>query len=81
MGTATRNAVIRGALSGVPVGDYGACLASGLTGLSFDDAAPPAPGDPFAYIILGGNPECGDGTLGYDSAGAERDDIGFIPCP
>ena len=78
---ATNYAVIRGALFGVPFGDYGTCLASGLTGLSFDDAEPPAPGDPFVYLIQGGNPECGDGTLGYDSTGAERDDFGVIPCP
>jgi aminopeptidase N len=67
----------RGPLGGLGSG-YGACLESGIAGLSHDDAAEPGPGTGFQYLVRGVDAGCGAaGPLGADSAGAPRPS----PCP
>jgi hypothetical protein len=58
--------VLRGLVSGLPVGPGGAdevCLDSGVVGTSTTDPAEPLPGDAFWYLIKGAN-VCGDGPYG-----------------
>jgi hypothetical protein len=62
----------RGNLSTFRTGDYGSCLAVGAfpTG-NFQDAAVPAPGTGFFYLVQGQSYDCGVGPLGITSAGTE----------
>jgi hypothetical protein len=78
---ATSYAVIRGTISGLSAGLYGSCMDNNLPGPEYDDPTLPLAGDPFIYLIRGSNPDCGDGTLGFESTGAERAAVGAIPCP
>jgi hypothetical protein len=58
--------VLRGLVSGLPVGPGGAdevCLDSGIVGTSATDPAEPAPGEAFWYLVKGAN-VCGDGPYG-----------------
>ena len=65
--------VQRGSLAGLAVGDYGACIASQVPGLAYDDADAPAIGQGFAYLVRGHDSGCGGGgSFGTDSAGAPR---------
>ncbi|MCP3981169.1 MAG: hypothetical protein GY716_17865 [bacterium] len=47
------------------------CLAFRTTGGQIADAAEPAPGDLFSYLVTGVNP-CGESGLGFESIGAPR---------
>ena len=73
--------VIRGDLSFLNVGDYGVCLADGLGQERYDDPDIPSAGNPYFYLVRGANGDCGDGTLGYDSLGQERDAATVGICP
>jgi hypothetical protein len=64
--------VTRGLLSGLGAGAYGDCIAEGVFGTTFQDAAVPPVGDGFLYLVQGQNFDCGLGTLGYDSNEVER---------
>jgi len=58
--------VVRGLISGLPVGPGGAdevCLENGIVGTSTTDVAEPDPGEAFWYLIHGTN-ACGDGPYG-----------------
>jgi hypothetical protein len=62
----TGSAVLRGLVSGLPVGPGGGdevCLENGISGTSTTDAADPDPGEPFWYLIQGTSP-CGRGPYG-----------------
>jgi Tol biopolymer transport system component len=56
--------VLRGDLDLLAGGDYGACLADGLTALSHDDSDLPADGDGYFYLVQAWNDDCGGGGLG-----------------
>jgi hypothetical protein len=63
-------------------GEYtpaGSCLEPGLTAATYTDAAVPGDGDGFYYLVTGKNAAGVEGTLGYDSLGAERPNSS--PCP
>ena len=63
-------AVTRGLLSALAPGSYGACFATGVVGLSLDDAEMPPENDGFLYLVSGRDPVCAvSGPLGSDSAG------------
>ena len=62
----------RGDLAAVDTWVYGSCLAEGIAGTTYDDAAVPAPGEGFLYLIQPWTSACGAGTLGQMSAGVER---------
>ncbi len=64
--------ITRGDLAAVDSWVYGPCHAQGITGTTFDDAAVPAPGAGYAYLVQPWTTACGAGTLGYESSGAER---------
>ena len=67
----------RGPLSGLPAG-YGSCFEPLIDGLSHIDGDLPGVGDGYGYLVRGHDLGCGGGgTLGNDSAGAER----TSPCP
>jgi hypothetical protein len=64
--------VTRGDLTAIDTWVYGACLAQGLTGTTYDDAAVPPPGQGFLYLIQPWTSACGAGTLGEVAPGVER---------
>jgi hypothetical protein len=64
--------VTRGDLLAVDSWIYGPCLAEGIAGTTYDDAAIPAPGQGFLYLVQPWTQVCGAGTLGHESSGAER---------
>jgi hypothetical protein len=65
--------VVRGTVSTLrDTGDYGGCLLNGVEDTGFDDVEDPPAGEAFFYIVQGQNLDCGLGTLGFDSSGAER---------
>jgi hypothetical protein len=58
--------VLRGLVSGLPVGPGGAdevCVESGIVGTSTTDIAEPDPGEAFWYLVVGTN-TCGEGSYG-----------------
>lgn len=65
--------------SGLYTPDGAACLASGLPGAGYSDGDVPPAGDAFHYLVSGENSTGAEGTLGTDSAGAER--ANTSPCP
>lgn len=71
-GSATVYDLLRGTLSGLPVGSIAAetCLAASIQGSSASDSQVPA-ADGFFYLLRGRN-SCGSGSYGFDSNGAER---------
>jgi len=73
-------AIVRGELSTLSVTHLGDCLAGGLAGLAWDDAALPAAGEGFSYLVRGESPVCGAGTLGFGAFDAPRIDEGAA-CP
>jgi hypothetical protein len=65
--------VQRGTLGELRLGSYGACLASQLPAMAFDDVDAPVEGDGFFYLVRGHDAGCGGGgSLGADSAGVPR---------
>ncbi|HEX6850771.1 MAG TPA: M1 family aminopeptidase [Candidatus Polarisedimenticolaceae bacterium] len=65
--------VVRGDLASIPSG-YGGCVASGLAGAPWDDAAIPLDGAGFGYLVRGRDAGCGGaGSLGATSGGAPRE--------
>jgi hypothetical protein len=64
-----RFTVLRGAVRGLRVGDYGVCIASGLTDNSVTDSALPLPREAFTYLVLGVN------AVGRGPAGARSDGV------
>ncbi|MBI3450788.1 MAG: S8 family serine peptidase [Acidobacteria bacterium] len=70
--------VYRGGIPGSMPSSYGTCLASGLPSPAFTDAANPAPGSAFLYLVTGVKAGI-EGALGFDSANRQRPNI--APCP
>jgi hypothetical protein len=64
--------VSRGSLQSLALGDYGACLSSDVRTTAYSDPGSPAPGSGFFYLVQAQNDDCGLGTLGRSSNGAER---------
>jgi hypothetical protein len=65
---ATSSDVLRGHVSGLPVGPGGgdeSCLGDGISGTSFMDAVDPPLGDGFWYLVRGKN-FCGEGSWGNE---------------
>jgi hypothetical protein len=60
-------AVTRGTLATLAVGEYGSCLADGLTSNDLGDPDLPLPGEGFVYLVQGQDYDCGLGGLGFDS--------------
>jgi hypothetical protein len=73
--------ITRGPLSALTNGQYGSCLAQGITGFSYDDADVPTSGAGFAYLFQAHSTTCGWGTLGNDSAGQPRVNSDPGACP
>jgi hypothetical protein len=71
-GGAESYSVTRGDLAAVGTWVYGSCLAQGIAGTSYDDAAVPAPGQGYLYLIQPWTSTCGAGTLGQQASGIER---------
>jgi aminopeptidase N len=70
--------VSRGLVAALAAGDWGACAAPLLPALTWDDAARPAPGGSFFYVVRGHDDGCGGGgPSGSSSDGAARPS----PCP
>jgi hypothetical protein len=69
-GAATVHDVVRGGLDAFPVG-AGTCVVSGFGGDRTTDAAVPAPGHGFWYLVRARN-SIGVGTYGYRTGGLER---------
>ena len=74
--------VYRGALEGLPLGNYGDCLtqAGDWTDVHFGDPSSPAVGEGWFYLVtarVGGT----TGTLGFDSLGLERIRRAGASCP
>jgi hypothetical protein len=76
--TESRYDVYRGALDGLQVGDYGACVLSDSPANLLVDPDDPAIGRGFAYLVAGRN-AIARGSLGHASSGAERTVV--LPCP
>jgi hypothetical protein len=68
----------RGAIDGGAWNADQACLEASLAAPSFSDAATPARGSAFFYLVSGRN-ACGEGPLGFDSTGSARPSP--APCP
>ena len=69
---ATSSDVLRGTLSGLPVGPGGGdetCFATAIPGNSISDSDPLPVGVGYWYVIRGKN-ACGNGTYGYRTQGA-----------
>jgi hypothetical protein len=64
--------VTRGDLASKGANQYGACQSEGNASPSYSDAEAPAPDQGFFYLIQGQNLDCGLGSLGVTSQGAER---------
>ena len=73
-------AVTRGLLSALAPGQYGACLAGGITATAYEDADLPPLGDGYDYLVQGETAQCGAGSLGFASAG-ERVNSDPAACP
>jgi len=73
--------VARVLLSELGPGEYGQCIASGISGSSFIEGEPPPAGDGFGYLVRGVDSACGLGTLGADSSGRLRQDPDVEVCP
>lgn len=69
--------VYRGPTTGVAGG--GSCLAGGLSGLTYDDPAVPAPGEGSFYLVTARNRLFEEGTKGARSDGTLRPHP--APCP
>jgi len=69
-GYLTVHDLARGGLDAFPVG-VSTCLAAGISGASATDAALPAPGAGYWYLVRGRN-SLGNGTYGQQSNGAPR---------
>jgi hypothetical protein len=74
-------AITRGSLSALSSGDYGACLASSVAVLEYDDATVPAPDAGFAYLIQGRSATCGLGSAGNRGNETVRTNINPGACP
>ncbi len=68
----------RNTLASLP-GDYGSCYAPALTGPPYADAAVPAPGSGWFYLVTARNRLGEEGTKGHRSDGTER--VNGTPCP
>lgn len=68
----------RGVLNGLP-GTYGSCNQSGLQNTGWIEAADPAPGQGWFYLVTVENRLLEEGTKGYTSGGVERSNSS--PCP
>ncbi len=68
----------RGAVTGLSVGGYGECLAPDLPANTATDAAAPAAGGAWFYLVTGEN-VAGEGPSGNDSGGVPRPNP--LPCP
>jgi len=64
--------VTRGDLAVIDTWVYGPCLAQGVTGTTYDDAAVPAPGQGYLYLIQAWSSPCGAGPLGEQAPSLER---------
>lgn len=74
--------VVRGSAAGLRTNDFGACLATGVTGTSWGDTARPAPGAAFTYLVRATAPSCGrTGTWGAASDGTPRVNVNPAGCP
>jgi hypothetical protein len=73
--------VTRSALSGLSVGQYGTCLAEGITVSRYVDSAVPDAGTGYSYLITGVSLQCGPGTLGFGTGGVERVNQNPGACP
>lgn len=62
----------RGDLAALDTWAYGPCLGEGISGTTYDDAAVPAPGQGYLYLIQPWTTACGAGTLGAIAPGVER---------
>lgn len=80
VGGATVYSVTRGSLAGLSSGDLGSCLAEGVLGNGLDDAAIPAAGQGFAYLVQAQSYECGLGSSGTTSAESERSNTNAGRC-
>jgi len=63
--------VLRGDVGQIGSGQYGACLAQGVAGPTFDDPELPAAEAGFTYLVRAER-GCGAGDLGQDSSGVPR---------
>ncbi len=81
---ATASDVVRGSLSGLPVGPGGGdevCLADGTPDTLLTDATDLSPGDGFWYLVRGAS-ACGVGPYGYEGQqGAPGAPRGTTTCP
>jgi hypothetical protein len=71
--------VYRGAISSLSGLAYGTCLQNGLTTESVTDAATPAAGQGFFYLVTARNRLGEIGTKGFATSGIER--ANAAPCP
>lgn len=73
-----RYEVYRGGIASLP-GSFGTCFASGLASETTNDAASPAKGAGYFYIVTARNTLLEEGAKGYQSSGAEESNM--APCP
>jgi len=73
--------VAKAALSEVGLGEFGDCVAGGLTTLEYEDTDVPAPGEGFVFLIYGVDSLCGTGHLGFGSQGQLRALVDPTSCP
>ncbi|HJQ99825.1 MAG TPA: M1 family aminopeptidase [Candidatus Polarisedimenticolaceae bacterium] len=65
--------VQRGTVTDLRSGGYGTCFVTGVALTTYADAATPADGEAFFYLVRGVDAGCGGaGSLGTDSTGAPR---------
>jgi hypothetical protein len=65
-------AIVRSELHTLSATHVGECHIAGLGSLIWDDAAVPAPGRGFGYLVRGDDDACGPGTLGVGAYGVAR---------
>ena len=70
----------RGDLAAKAANQYGACLANGIAATSYDDAAVPAAGQGFSYLVQAQNFDCGLGALGVTSSEQPRTNANAAAC-
>jgi hypothetical protein len=70
--------VYRSTIASLP-GSFGACLGGSVTQTSYTDAAEPAPGTGYFYLVTAENRLREEGTKGYQSSGVQRTNTASCP--
>jgi len=71
----------RDLISGLAATDLGNCTQDGIAGTTATDAGVPPSADGYFYLVTVDNRIAEEGSMGFDDAGLERDNLLGTPCP